>query len=68
MTAFKSEDNFNRAESKTPVDVRNHQHEFETARAEAEKAAMRYCRKCTTSIRPSRKNSSAYIKKLMSGI
>lgn len=50
MTAFKSYDNLNRIKSKAPVDMRSHKHEFETARVEAEKAAMRYCRRCTTSI------------------
>lgn len=60
MAAFKSEDNLNRGKSKTLVDERDHRHEFETARAEAEKAAMMYGRRCNNSKRSPRKNSGTY--------
>ncbi len=55
MTAMKSDDNVNRCKSETPIDVRRYQDEFKGARAEAEKAAMKYCRRGHKSIRSSDK-------------
>ena len=60
MATIKAKDNGNQGKSKTEVDVKRLQHEFETARAEAEKAAMKYGRRCNNSKRSPRKNSGTY--------
>lgn len=53
---YELKDSINRGDSRAPVDKRSHQQEFEGARKDAEKFAMKYRRKSMAAIRSSNKN------------